>query len=249
MRDRVLFLAVLLSLPLSSAQGYHPHTCFEEADEYGDFNTFQAQRLCYGAMSTAPALCGRRATRYFTTEESVGLCIYAQSEMPVFCALAAGRTALNRGQTIRVCNQAQNLAPAQCASAALQMRIFSNDQAVELCFGAVDLTPIYCSQYYYAQTHSVQSTLTSCRAYQPSPVPGTGGGTPFTPVPNPLPPIPGGGGGGTFLTCHLKTSVKPDGYAGIGLTSAQAKAAARDLCLQVESILACDAGRSDDCPL
>src|SRR5256885_248472 len=82
-------------------------------------------------------------------------------------------------------------------------------------------------------------------AFRPVSPPGSGGGIPFDPSPLPLPgpgpgPIPGGGGTGQFTSCVLKTGA--GSYQGIGFTEGQATAAARDQCLQVESVLACDAG-------
>ena len=45
-----------------------------------------------------------------------------------------------------------------------------------------------------------------------------------------------------FTSCVLTTAV--GAYQGLGFTQGQAQASARDQCLQVESVLACDAGRS-----
>src|SRR4051812_27488851 len=92
----------LLGLMPLSANAAHPRTCVEEADEHGDFNVFQAQRLCAGAQSTSPALCGNLATHYFTTEQAVYLCVYAQSNSPVQCALSAERSPLTVNQIMYV---------------------------------------------------------------------------------------------------------------------------------------------------
>jgi hypothetical protein len=238
-------LLCLMGIAPVSAMAAHIRTCTEEA-ERGDFSYFQAQRICAGAQTTAPAICGNLATRYFTTEQSVFLCTYAQSNAPVNCALDAERGALNPTQVMYVCNQAQSNAPADCALAAMRMRIFTSDQAAQLCFNAVDLSPVYCASTEYNRTRSSYTTVNNCRAYQPVSPPG-GTGTPFNPGPLPLPgpgpgPIPGGGGTGQFTSCTLKTAA--GSYQGIGFTEGQATAAARDQCLQVESVLACDAGHA-----
>src|SRR5262249_23090869 len=146
-------------------------------------------------------------------------------------------SSLSSTQVMYVCNQAQSNAPAECAMAALRMNIFSGDQAAQLCFNAVDISPVYCAYTEFNRTHSTYTTVQNCRAFQPVSPPGNG--TPFDPGPGPLPgpgPIPGGGGTGQFTSCVLKTAA--GSYQGIGFTEGQATAAARDQCLQVESVLA-----------
>lgn len=240
MRTSYVLLSGILVLASVQAQAARPRTCVEQA-ERGDFNYFQAQRLCAGAQSTSPAVCGNLATRYFTTEQSVYLCAYAQSNNPLLCALTAQRSTLNSNQVMYVCNQAQSTAPADCAISALRMRIFTTDQAAQLCFSAVDQSPVYCASTEYNRTRSSYTTVNNCRAYQPVSPPG-GGGSPFDPIPFPGPGGGGGGGTGQFTSCVLKTSA--GSYQGIGFTEGQATAAARDQCLQVESVLACDAGHA-----
>src|SRR5277367_4332277 len=82
-----IFLGWVLGLPLQAQA--HVRSCIEEADDHGSFTIFQAQRLCAGSLSTAPADCGNFAARYMPTEQAVSLCTYAQSDAPVQCASAA----------------------------------------------------------------------------------------------------------------------------------------------------------------
>jgi hypothetical protein len=257
----VLGWVLLLSLP---AQAAHVPTCVEEADDHGPFSIFQAQRLCAGSFTTAPAFCGKLAAKYLTTEQAVSLCMYATSDAPVQCASAGDHLPLNSTQILYLCNQAQNVAPADCAFSALEMNIFTGDQVALLCFGSVDSTPVACASSTFLSTRSAAATLTACRAIQPQqpglgglppfgpfpggpfpggPLPPLGPGGPLPPLPNPGPnPLPGGGGTGMFTSCLLTTAV--GSYQGIGFTQGQATAAARDQCLQVESVLSCDAGRA-----
>ena len=215
----------------------------EEA-ERGWFSTFQADRLCAGSFSTAPADCGNLATHYLTTEQAVTLCTFAQSNAPINCASEANRLPLSSTQILTLCNQAQNNGPADCAFSARQLNIFSGDQIVTLCFGSVDMTPAACASMVFTSTRSSPTALTSCRAIQPQNPIGLPIGPGPLPFPNPLPnPIPGGGGGtGTFTSCVLTTGV--GSYQGIGFTEGQATAAARDQCLQVESVVACNGGHT-----
>lgn len=265
MRKGFVLLLLIIGFPLHS-QGA-TRSCVQEADEHGPFSIFQAQRLCAGTMTVVPALCGKLAARYLTTEQAVSLCTFATSTAPVQCASAGQNLPLLPNQLFYLCNQAQNTGPASCAAMAYELRIFTGDQIALLCFGSVDATPAACASGTYLRTRSVTSAFANCQAVQPSNLPGIGGGIPgfppFNPgplpplgpglppiAPGPLPsaqpsPIPGGGGTGMFVTCRLQTAL--GNYQGIGFTQGQATAAARDQCLQVESVLACDAGHTA-CP-
>jgi hypothetical protein len=232
-------LGCFLGMAPFSAQAARPRTCVEQANDHGDFSIFQAQRLCAGAQTTAPADCGNLATRYFLTEQAVYLCTYAQSVTPVQCALAAERSGLTTHQIMYACSQAQNTAPADCVIAAKRMgAFFTGDQMAQLCFQAVDLTPVFCAQTELLRTHSTYTAVATCRAFQPVTPPGN----PFDPNPLPFPGPGGGGGPGMFTSCTLTTAASS--YTGIGFTEGQATAAARDQCLQVESVLKCDAGHA-----
>ncbi|HUP57995.1 MAG TPA: hypothetical protein VM598_11125 [Bdellovibrionota bacterium] len=217
-------------------------SCFEYANEHGPFTYFQAQRLCAGSTSFAPAQCGIAAYPMFPTEHVVRLCNLAPSTAPVLCAVQANRGIFNSIQIATLCNQAQVSAPAECALAGASYRVWTTHQLIELCYGAVDLYPIQCAVSEYNRTRQIRSAVDTCRAIpapvsDPLPFPGPGPG----PGPGPIRPDPGGGGTGMFTTCVMATGT--GSYQGIGFTEGQATAAARDQCLQVESVLACNAGR------
>jgi hypothetical protein len=271
MRHALSFMGMVWVLGLSAAvQAAHLPTCVEYADEHGPFSIFQAQRLCQGSMTLAPADCGILAAKYLNTEQAISLCTYATSNEPVACAAAAKNLTMMPNQIFYLCNQAQNVAPADCAYSALQMNVFSGDEIALLCFGSVDMTSSACASNSYYTNHSPILAVQQCRAIQPQTQPGFGGLPPVNPAPlplpfptgpfgpgpvgpgpvvpgnpqpnpSPLPPLPGGGTG-MFTSCILTTAV--GSYQGLGFTAAQAQASAQDQCLQVESVLACNAGRS-----
>ena len=109
----------------------------------GPFSRDEAQRICRGSRSEAPAQCALQAFQGpFTREEAISLCAGAYTIGPVECALTAFRGPFSRDESLQLCSHpSSSLATAQCALDAFRGP-YSREEAISLCRSQKALSPV-----------------------------------------------------------------------------------------------------------
>ncbi|MEK6706487.1 MAG: hypothetical protein AABZ06_11945 [Bdellovibrionota bacterium] len=106
--------------------------CVEKAYA-GPFSRDEAQSLCSGAFSVAPAECALSAySGIFSRSESITLCTHAVSVGPADCAKLAYSGPFSRDEALRLCARDGTTANAQCAIRAYAGP-YSREEAISIC--------------------------------------------------------------------------------------------------------------------
>ncbi|MGZ3725039.1 MAG: hypothetical protein ACXWQQ_04535 [Pseudobdellovibrio sp.] len=99
----------------------------------GPFSKDQAQQLCAGARSTAPADCAIKAyAGPFSQAQAVTLCIHAQTTGPADCAAKAYAGPFSQDESVTLCSDNGTVANADCAAKAYAGP-YSKDEAIKMC--------------------------------------------------------------------------------------------------------------------
>jgi hypothetical protein len=148
-----LCISVLLSFQLAKADSF---TIIRDGNEYlceqqgspldpggnlecndkaysGPFSRDEAQRLCEGSHTDAPADCGIRAYNGpFSKDESIQLCIRARSTGPADCAIKAYGGPFSKDESLQLCSLNGSTANADCAIKAYAGP-YSKEEAIRMC--------------------------------------------------------------------------------------------------------------------
>ncbi len=99
----------------------------------GPFSREEAQQLCAGARSIAPADCGIKAySGPFSRTEAVTLCTRARTIGPADCAIKAYSGPFSREEAVTLCQGNGSIANADCAIKAYAGP-YSREEAVRMC--------------------------------------------------------------------------------------------------------------------
>ena len=99
----------------------------------GPFSRDEAQELCSGARSIAPADCGIKAySGPFSRVEAVQLCKRARTIGPADCAVKAYSGPFSRVEAVELCSGNGSVANADCAIKAYAGP-YSREEAVRMC--------------------------------------------------------------------------------------------------------------------
>ena len=130
---------------ICSPQSSHPGSSIRCVDlaYRGPFSRDEAQRLCQGARSEAPAQCALQAYQGpFSRDEAINLCSGAYTTGPSECALTAYRAPFSRDESIQLCGHpAASLATANCALDAYRGP-YSKEEAINICRYSKSAGPI-----------------------------------------------------------------------------------------------------------
>lgn len=142
--------------------GLGPVRCFVTATDAANLDTLSARRLCVGAADVVPAQCFDEASDVLglSDGEAVTLCRAARSLDPIACANNLDTmAALEDAEIVAYCAAMRwpLIAPPTagtpaCVRAALDQAELTEAEAVRLCRGSADTSPVACYAWGEAQT-------------------------------------------------------------------------------------------------
>lgn len=150
----ILWLA-LAAAPASAQQGdpIAPVQCYQVADDRG-LSSANAQFLCAGATSDAPARCLALAQERgeLSDQQALQLCRFASSPNPAICASRLSETTtLSNDDIIYACTETRLIpyvrtfaSDPSCIEAAVEYPDIPSQLAVRLCSGADSAAPLAC---------------------------------------------------------------------------------------------------------
>ena len=101
----------------------------------GPFSRDEAQRICEGSRTVAPADCAIKAyAGPFSKEEAIQLCTHARSNGPIDCAAKAYAGPFSKEESLNLCAGNTSVANADCAIKAYAGP-YSKEEAIRMCKG------------------------------------------------------------------------------------------------------------------